>query len=173
MTQPVSNRGRDAGDVVGQLAGYKLRRHLVGVEQLGVLVGLQQQTGQPLAQQIEVGIGTGVGLVLLHGHDVDVGREACPGEQQLAHLEQQQGYDRSGVLGAGDLAYGKQKALHLVGDDLRQILEIAGYARHDCGDRRCGAPKRVITHRSRASLRMLVRALPHRRTQDRRLRAVH
>ena len=85
-----------AGEVVGEL-GLDDVGH-VGVEVVGVGVHAVEQPGEAEPHRVEVGVGADVGLVLQPRCEVALGTEAGPGEQHLADLHQEQGYDGAGVL---------------------------------------------------------------------------
>ena len=89
VLQPVQQVGHHVGDVVGEPAGERALARRVGVEDRGILVDRLEQVGQPGADRVDVGVGAGVGLEPLIGHDVGdraepSRRPAAPGTPRAA-----------------------------------------------------------------------------------------
>src|SRR6476619_1762415 len=84
VAQPVGQRRRDAGQLVGQLRPDQLR--VVGVEVVDVGVDAVEQGREPFTHGVEVGVGPHVGLELLLDPEVGLGSQPGTGEEDLAHL---------------------------------------------------------------------------------------
>src|SRR6188768_413254 len=122
VAQAVGQGRRDAGQLVGQLGPHQLG--VVRVEVVDIGVDAVEQRREPFAHRVEVGVGPDVGLELLLQPEVALGAEPGTGEQDLAHLEQQEGYGAAAGLLAGDRLQRDQVALGLVGDLLREVLDV-------------------------------------------------
>lgn len=124
MGHAVAQIGDDVREVVRDAAGHRGLARFVRVEHLGVDVDRVQHDREALTQVVDVRLRTEVRLVALVGDDVLVRAETAARQQQLGHLQKEEGHGGVRLVALRHFGDGDDEALDLVRDLNHEVVRV-------------------------------------------------